>query len=118
MVAALLGALAPTISRATARENAGHLLVAICSAGGTHWVALDRATVDGEAGNVGGEWTLALDRCPYCFAPAGAVPLPPTDSALPLLAPGHVPPLVVVDLAPRPRTTWPPSSPRAPPDRR
>jgi hypothetical protein len=117
ILAALLGALAPTVSRAMARENAGGLLVAVCSAAGTHWIALDRAAADGKAGSAGGEWTVALDRCPYCFASAGAALLPPNPTALPLIAPGHPPPRVVVVLAPRPPASWPPFCPRAPPGR-
>jgi hypothetical protein len=113
--AALLGALAPTVSRATARDGAGGLVVAVCTAAGTHWIALDRtAPADGSGGS---ERAFPLDRCPYCFAPSGAAPLPSTTAALALVEPDRTPPSPVADAAPRPRAWWPPSHPRAPPGR-
>jgi hypothetical protein len=115
IVAALLGTLAPTVSRAMARENAGRLLVAVCSASGTHWLALDRAATDGDAGTGSGEWTLSLDRCPCCFAQAGAAAPPPFPFAIALIASAHEPSPVFTAFAPRPRAAWLPSHPRAPP---
>ena len=115
--AALLGALAPTVSRATARDDGGGLLVAVCTAAGTHWIALDRGAADDAAESGGGKRALSLDRCPYCFVQAGAAALPAPSAALPLIAPGWTPPPLVPDVAPRPRESWPPSHSRAPPGR-
>jgi hypothetical protein len=115
--AALLGALAPTVSRATARDDAGRLLVAVCTAAGTHWIALDRTAPDDAAGSGGGERSLSLDSCPYCFAQAGAAVLPAPGAPLPLVVSGRTRPPSVADVAPRPRASWPPSHPRAPPGR-
>jgi hypothetical protein len=115
--AALLGALAPTVSRATARDDVRGLLVAVCSAAGTHWVAIDRTAADDSAGSGGGKPAVSLDRCPYCVAQAGAAALPAPTAAVPLVVPGRTPPPLVANIAPRLRQSWPPSHPRAPPGR-
>ena len=115
--AALLGALAPTVSRAAASDAAGRLLVEVCTAAGTHWIVLDRTAVDDAAARGGGERAFSIDRCPYCVAQAGAAALPAPTAALPLAVPGRTPLPLVAEVAPRPRQSWSPSQPRAPPGR-
>ncbi len=117
----LVSALAPTVSRAmepVARD--GHF-IELCSAAGTHRVALTAAEAafygaqaipagDGEGGEV-----PTLEHCPYCAASFNPA-LPPAADATPVFAVlGSALAPRLFFTAPRPLFAWSPAHPRAPP---
>ncbi|MCM8566404.1 DUF2946 domain-containing protein [Thauera linaloolentis] len=122
IVAMLVAALAPAVSRAMV-DAEGQFLIDICSAGGTHRFAipaadaglyLDAALAEGDDSD--GSLLESLSACPYCGSHAAGVGLPPMERTALLVAGGvseRLPLLFLV--APRPLFAWSPSSPRAPP---
>lgn len=119
--AMLAAALAPAVSRAALPGEASRYLADLCSASGTGVTRADAsrgADFGGAASKRDGEsrpLAHALDRCPYCSFHSGAS-APPAATGAPLLAsPGGAPSARPSFVAPRPRDTWPPAQPRAPP---
>jgi hypothetical protein len=121
--ATLIGALAPSVSRAMASGEQA-LLLDICSASGVHQIVLTGAEADlyaglglPGAGDADGESSdLSFSACPYCFTHAGSVGLPGFEATPSItLATGGdlLPPLFLS--APRTLFAWSPSHPRAPP---
>ena len=122
IVAMLVAALAPAVSRAAADES-GRFLIDVCSAGGTHQVLISSAEsgLYLDAILLGGDDSddssaQSLSACPYCCSHALGVGLPPPATKALLLNGGvseRLPRLFLV--APRPLFAWSPASPRAPP---
>jgi hypothetical protein len=119
--AMLLGALAPTISRAMVPGAGARLLADVCSAAGVGFVEVDRAkssrSNEAAIDREGGQQAHSTDRCPYCCTHAGVAVASPQATGLLVASPGSVrlPRLSLV--SPRPRHAWSPSHPRAPPAR-
>ena len=94
IVAMLLGAFAPTISRAMVPGAGAGLLADVCSAAGVGFVEIDRAKAprsgdaaidrDGE----GRQQSHSPDRCPYCCTHAGVAVASPPATALLVASPG------------------------------
>lgn len=111
IVAMLIAALAPTITRAMAAEN-GRSWAEICSVQGTLPVAV--ADAPGQT-SPDTDPSQMLDACRYCTVHADGTPLPPMALALPpmalpsFIAPEHAPADVPA------RTGWLAAQPRAPP---
>lgn len=118
--AMLVGALAPTLSRAMAPATGGDHRIEVCSAGGSRWIALsageaaqypDHALERGDADSN----RIDLDHCPYCSLQGCGAGLAAVDARVFLLAGG---PGFAADLAfaaPRCSPDWPAARPRAPP---
>lgn len=123
IVAMMVSALAPAISRATGPDERGRFFMEVCSAAGMHRISLSAEEAvfygeqaipaqDGEGGNA-----LMLDSCPYCSASVGTAILPPVD-AMPVFAVvGRQPAPRLFLVSPRPLFAWSPAHPRAPPVR-
>jgi hypothetical protein len=121
LLAMLMSALAPAISRAMGPDEHGRYFIEVCSAEGTKRVALsvDEAAFYGAhttPADDGGDGR-ALDECAYCSAPYSTAMLPPGDPTPVFAVAGaqSVPPLFLV--SPRPLFAWSPAHPRAPPSR-
>ena len=121
IVAMMVSALAPAISRAMGPDESGRYLIEVCSAAGTHQIALtaEEAAFYGEqvipAGDSEGGDATMLDHCPYCSASFNLAMLPPVDAmpAFAVIGSRLAPTLCFV--APRPLFAWSPAHPRAPP---
>lgn len=121
LLAMLMSALAPAISRAMGPDEDGRYFIEVCSAEGTNRLALtaDEAAFYGAhttpAGDGGDGRTL--DQCAYCSAPCSTAMLPPGDPTPVFAVAGaqSVPPLFLA--SPRPLSAWSPAHPRAPPSR-
>lgn len=77
LVAVLLGALAPTVSRAlAAAHDSGAILIEVCSSNGPRWVPAfpELSTTDSSNGQ---ESTSFLDHCPFCLLIADRLGPPP-----------------------------------------
>jgi hypothetical protein len=119
--AMLLGALAPTISRAMVPGAGARLLADVCSAAGVGFVEIDRAKAsrsgDAAVDREGGQQAHSPDRCPYCCTHAGVAVASPPATGLLVASPGSVRLPRLSFVSPRPRHAWSPSHPRAPPAR-
>ncbi|MBK6804256.1 MAG: DUF2946 domain-containing protein [Betaproteobacteria bacterium] len=119
----LLGALAPTISRAMVPGAGARLLADVCSTAGVGFVEIDRAraSLSGDTAidreGEGGQQAHSPDRCPYCCTHAGVAVASPPATALLVASPGSVRLPRLSFVSPRPRHAWSPSHPRAPPAR-
>ena len=118
--AMLLGALAPTISRATV-PGGGRLFVDLCTTAGAGFAGIERAraTRSGDAASdqdgEGRQPQHSLDRCPYCGSHAGVAIAPPPAAGPLLASPGSARLPSPSPVSPRPQQAWSPSHPRAPP---
>ena len=123
LVAMVVSALAPAISRAMGPDESGRYLIEVCSAAGTHQIALtvEEAAFYGEqlipAGDSEGDDAPMLERCPYCSASSNLAMLPPADTmpVFAVIGSQLAPKLFFV--SPRPLFAWSPAHPRAPPAR-
>ena len=109
LLAVVMAALAPTMSRALGREAAA-AWVEVCTAQGSRWVALDGQGDAGssDAGHPG-------EHCPYCSLHVPVLGTPPADApvlVLPALV--HAVPTAFL-AAPRTLHAWVVAQPRAPP---
>lgn len=123
IVAMMVSALAPTISRAMGPAEDGRHYIEVCSAAGTNRIALsaeeavfysDQAIPAG-AGE-GGDAPM-LDHCPYCSASFNPALLPPADTLQVFAIIGSQPAPKLFFASPRPLFAWSPAHPRAPPTR-
>ncbi len=121
--AMLLGALAPTISRAMVPGAGARMLADVCSVAGVGFAGIDRAKapLSGDAAvdreGEGGPQAHSPDRCPYCCTHAGVAVASPPATGLLVASPGSVRLPRLSFVSPRPRHAWSPSHPRAPPVR-
>ncbi|QTD45132.1 DUF2946 domain-containing protein [Ottowia testudinis] len=98
--AILLGALAPTASRALAAARGGQSMwVEVCSAAGTHWVQVRDDGTAIERGSAPA--AIQIDHCPLCVLASDRLAPPSTGVApLPALAVAQTPPAFIVTVAP------------------
>lgn len=108
--AILLAALAPTISHAMAAARGQENWVEVCTTAGPAVIKVAGETPapvkDGAASH--------FEHCPFCAAHAGAAPLAPAVTALPVAEGRPVLPELFYR-APRPLFSWAASQPRGPP---
>ena len=121
IVAMMVSALAPAISRAMGPDESGRYLIDVCSAAGTHQVSLTAEEAafygeltipagDGESGDA-----TMLDHCPYCSASFNLAMLPPAGAQTVFAVIGSQLAPKLFFVAPRPLFAWSPAHPRAPP---
>lgn len=121
IVAMMVSALAPAISRAMGPDESGRYLIEVCSAAGTHRISLtaEEAAFYGElaspAGDGEGGDVPILDHCPYCSASFNLAMLPPADAALLFAVSNSQSAPRLFFVSPRPLFAWSPAHPRAPP---
>ena len=118
-----MSALAPAVSRAMGPDESGRYFIEVCSAEGSHLIALtaaeaalygDHAIPAGEG--EGGESAM-LENCAYCAAPFNSAMLPPAGSPPVFATAGSLPAPLLFFVSPRPLFAWSPAHPRAPPAR-
>ena len=121
IVAMMVSALAPAISRAMGPDESGRYLIDVCSAAGTHQVSLtaEEAAFYGELAipvgdGEGGDATM-LDHCPYCSASFNLAMLPPAGAQTVFAVIGSQIAPKLFFVSPRPLFAWSPAHPRAPP---
>lgn len=105
-------ALAPTLSHAL-QDRQADLLMAVCSAQGTHFIAAEA----GLSGLPTGSHTAPaqpLEHCPWCHLQGADGAVPPAPAAVVLQAPQAVVPRLFL-AAPRTLHAWRAAQPRAPP---
>jgi hypothetical protein len=121
IVAMMVSALAPAISRAMGPDENGRYFIEVCSAAGMHRIALtaDEAAFyggqavpadDGEGGNA-----PMLDHCPYCSASFNLPMLPAADRMPVFAVAGSQSAPKLFFVSPRPLFAWSSAHPRAPP---
>lgn len=121
IVAMMVSALAPAISRAMGPDESGRYLIDVCSAAGTHQVSLtaEEAAFYGElvipAGDSEGGDATMLDHCPYCSASFNLAMLPPAGAQTVFAVIGSQIAPKLFFVSPRPLFAWSPAHPRAPP---
>ena len=121
LVAMMVSALAPAISRAMGPDESGRYLIDVCSAAGTHQISLtaEEAAFYGELAipardGEGGDATM-LDHCPYCSASFNLAMLPPAGAQTVFAVIGSQIAPKLFFVSPRPLFAWSPAHPRAPP---
>ncbi|ATE59544.1 DUF2946 domain-containing protein [Thauera sinica] len=120
ILAILIGALAPAVSRALPVERGTAFVLELCSATGTHRVWLSAAEAGRYAGAVpqdsGRPDADAGRSCPCCITHGAGFGLPPDDGppAFVSFSAADVEPCRFL-VAPHPSFAWMPSRPRAPP---
>lgn len=123
IVAMMVSALAPAISRAMGPDENGRYFIEVCSAVGMHRIALtaEEAAFYGEqavpAGDSEGGSAPMLDHCPYCSASFNLAMLPPADRMPVFAVVGSQSAPKLFFVSPRPLFAWSPAHPRAPPAR-
>ena len=121
IVAMMVSALAPAISRAMGPDESGRYLIDVCSAAGTHQISLtaEEAAFYGElaipAGDGEGGDATMLDHCPYCSASFNLAMLPPAGAQMVFAVIGSQIAPKLFFVSPRPLFAWSPAHPRAPP---
>lgn len=117
----LASALAPAISRAMEPAGREGHFIELCSAAGTHRIALtpeEAAFYGAQAipagGGEGGEGPT-LEFCPYCAASFNPALLPSADATPVFAVLGSALAPSLFFTAPRPAFAWSPAHPRAPP---
>ncbi|MDQ8022011.1 MAG: DUF2946 family protein [Moraxellaceae bacterium] len=116
LLAVLLAALAPTVSRALISAGLDDNWVEICADGGSRWLKTEAASAtDALHSPSHTDHTLAFEHCPFCTSQAHHPGLPP--SAAPALrVQTGTPPLPPLFLhAPQPLHAWASVRSRAPP---
>ncbi|MEC5397553.1 DUF2946 domain-containing protein [Uliginosibacterium sp. H1] len=116
LLAVLLAALAPTVSRALISAGLDDNWVEICADGGSRWLKMDTSSViDEQHGPSHTDHTLAFEHCPFCTNQATQPGLPPSDPPALRVATGTpaTPPLFLH--APQPLHAWAGVRSRAPP---
>lgn len=109
VLAVLLGALVPSLSRALA-TNDGAAWIEICTIQGTKWVSADEADPDRAPTSA-----HVLDHCAYCSLNTPTLGLPPSATAvLPSSRLAHALPWAFL-AAPTTLHAWVSAQPRAPP---
>lgn len=116
LLAVLLAALAPTVSRALISAGLDDNWVEICADGGSRWLKMDATSAANDLHSPSHtDHTLAFEHCPFCTSQAYHPGLPPSDAPA-LRVQSGTPPLPPLFLhAPQPLHAWASVRSRAPP---